>query len=206
MLFVVTTRLQPPPLCQSTSLEIEMSLLRRGTAHGQLVAAGSGVRHVSTGNFAHRPFLFRNMHQHSSMPIHDSNYFGGRSAFLREIGPINAKKRGRKFKKEITICQFNVDIWCAQQTLRKRWKQRDWDVHEIPFRLAPKDLQRVIPDMYTDVPQLTDRANGDWSNIRNKVYDRESLAGFLYPSDEAATIYQPLQLVKQHEMTLDKFL
>ncbi|CBH13493.1 hypothetical protein, conserved [Trypanosoma brucei gambiense DAL972] len=160
---------------------------------------------VSTGEFDHPPFQFRQRHTFNTTPLHDANRFGGRTAYLREIGPVNIKKQGRRFKKDPRTVQFNVDVWCAQQTLRKRWKQRDWEVIEIPFRLVPREQQRVIPELYTDIPQMTDPARNDFSNIRNKVYDREELQGVLFPA-AGTMLYPPLQRVDKQAMTLDKYL
>ncbi|EAN86104.1 hypothetical protein C3747_66g48 [Trypanosoma cruzi] len=160
---------------------------------------------ISTGVFDHLPFQHRRQHAFNTLPLHDANHFGGRTAYLREIGPVNIKKSGRRFKKDLRTVQFNVDIWCAQQTLRKRWKQRDWEVIEVPFRLAPAEQQRVIPEMYTDVPPMTDPERHDFSNIRNKVYDREELQGVLFGASGPLP-YPPLQRIDRQAMTLDKFL
>jgi hypothetical protein len=127
---------------------------------------------------------------------------------LRELGPIDPKKKGRRFKKELSVCQFNVDIWCAQQTLRKRWKQRDWDVHEVPFTLAPRVLQRVIPEMHTAVPAGLDHSLRSYVNLHSTIIDREEITTVLYPDDEclASRIYVPIRRVDRSLMTLDKFL
>lgn len=162
------------------------------------------VRRVSFGVFDHPPYKFRQQHSFNSLPVHDSSRFGGRSAYLREIGPFDHKRKGRLFKRDPRTVQFNVDVWAAQQTLRKRWKGRDWDVVELPFSLAPKELQRVIPEVYTDVPTMTNPAQGDFSNIRSKVYDREALQGALYGG--VAKPYPALRTVDPEALTLDKFL
>lgn len=139
--------------------------------------------------------------------MHDANRFGGRSAYLREIGPFDHKKKGRLFKRDPETQQFNVDVWSAQQTLRKQWKGRDWDVVEMPFELAPKELQRVVPERYTDVPVMANPAANDFMNIRRKVYDREALQGALYATGaNGQTPYPALQRVDRSAMTLDKFL
>lgn len=161
-------------------------------------------RHVSTGVFDHGKFKYRQRHTFNSIPLHDANRFGGRSAYLREIGPFDHKKKGRLFKRDPATVQFNVDVWAAQQTLRKKWKGRDWEVVELPFSLAPQCLQRVIPEMYTDVPVMTDAAVGDYSNIRNKVFDREELQDVLYGG--VARPYPELKGVNASHMTIEKFL
>ncbi|KEG10776.1 hypothetical protein DQ04_03301040 [Trypanosoma grayi] len=160
---------------------------------------------ISTGVFDHPSFECRQKHSFNTLPLHDANRFGGRTAYLREIGPVNQKKQGRRFKKDMRTVQFNVDVWCAQQTLRKKWKQRDWEVVEVPFRLSPKEQQRVVPELYTDVPQMTDPAHNDFSNIHSKVYDREELQADLFGA-AGPLPYPPLQRVDKQAMTLDKFL
>ena len=155
--------------------------------------------------FFHPVKSSRRRHTHITTPMHDANHFGGRSAQLREIGPINHRMRGRMFKMDPTLQQYNVDIWAAQQTLRKKWKSRDWDVIEFPFELAPKQLQRVIPELYTELPPMTDPANNDCQNIRKKVFDCEDLQRVLYPKADR-TPYPPIQRVdKTKPLTLDKF-
>lgn len=149
------------------------------TAAAAAVVMGS-ARTVSTGEFDHPPFKFRQRHTFNTLPVHDANRFGGRSAYLREIGPFDHKRKGRAFKKDPATVQFNVDVWAAQQTLRKRWKGRDWEVVELPFALAPREMQRVIPEVYTDVPVMADPARGDFRNLRRRVYDRESLQEVLF--------------------------
>ncbi|CAD2222594.1 hypothetical protein AGDE_01115 [Angomonas deanei] len=160
-------------------------------------------RCISTGVFEHPPFKYRKRHAFNTLPVHDANRFGGRSAYLREIGPFDHKKKGRQFKRDPGTVQFNVDVWSAQQTLRKQWKKRDWTVVELPFALAPKEMQRVIPELYTDVPIPTNSAKGDYSNLRSKVYDRETLQEALY---SGARPYPEIVRVDQKALTLDKFL
>lgn len=163
-----------------------------------------GARAVSTGIFDHGPYKYRQQHTYNTLPLHDSNHFGGRTAYLREIGPFDHKKKGRIFKRDPRTVQFNVDVWAAQQSLRKRWKGRDWDVVELPFALAPAELQRVIPEMYTDVPVMAQPAAGDYGNVRSKVYDREALQEVLYGGQ--ARPYPALRTVDARAQTLDKFL
>ncbi|KAK7194593.1 hypothetical protein NESM_000377500 [Novymonas esmeraldas] len=176
----------------------------------RVVAAASlvrGLRCVSTGRFDHPPFLYRHQHTFNTLPMHDANRLGGRTAYLREIGPIDHKKKGRLFKRDPATLQFNVDVWCAQQTLRKQWKGRDWDVVEMPFELAPAPLQRVIPEKYTDVPTMTDPSRCNYTNIRRLVVDREDLQAALYArSDSGQSPYPALQRVDRTAMTLDRYL
>lgn len=159
-------------------------------------------RCVSTGVFDHPKTSFSRKHTFNTLPIHDANNFGGRVAQLREIGPVNIKKKGRAYKKDKELSQFDVDVWCAQQTLRKRWKGRDWDVVEMPFQLAPKELQRVIPELYTDVPQPVDAKGNDYQNVRSKVFDVEELQQELF----GGTPFPHLRKVNASAQTLDKFL
>mmetsp|Transcript_27516 Transcript_27516/g.31712 ORF Transcript_27516/g.31712 Transcript_27516/m.31712 type:complete len:189 (-) Transcript_27516:82-648(-) len=163
-------------------------------------------RNVSTGRFDHPPYSFRQRHTFQTLPIHDANYFGGRTAQLREIGPVNSMRRGRQFKRNKELAQYNVDIWCAQQTLRKRWKSRDWEVMELPFPLAPRELQRVMPEMYTDVPQPVDGFGGkDMSNVRSKVFDVETLQHVVYGA-RSPLLTTAIRRVHKDALTLDKFL
>ena len=167
--------------------------------------SADGTRAVSTNRFDQPPFTNRQKHTFKSAPVHSSNYFGGRTAQFREIGPIDGKKAGRKFKIEREITQYNVDIWCAQQTLRKQWKGRDWDVVEMPFELAPPTLQRVIPELHTDIPLPSDPKAGDYENVRSKVFDVEELQDKLFPGGQRVLpdIRPPPE---DSKMTLDKFL
>ncbi|EPY29730.1 hypothetical protein AGDE_05298 [Angomonas deanei] len=64
-------------------------------------------------------------------------------------------------------------------------------------------MQRVIPELYTDVPIPTNSAKGDYSNLRSKVYDRETLQEALY---SGARPYPEIVRVDQKALTLDKFL
>lgn len=114
---------------------------------------------VSGSIVDHPPHSFRRQHTYRTLPLHDANRFGGRSAYLREIGPFDHKRRGRLFKRNSALSQWNVDVWCAQQTLRKKWKGRDWVVMELPFLSSPKLLQRVIPEIYTDLPTSSEDLN-----------------------------------------------
>ncbi|EPY29249.1 hypothetical protein STCU_04650 [Strigomonas culicis] len=65
-------------------------------------------------------------------------------------------------------------------------------------------MQRVVPELYTDVPQMTNVQKGDFSNIRGKVYDREQLQLALYGG--ASKPYPDVVRVDPRAMTLDKFL
>ncbi|CUE79201.1 Hypothetical protein, putative [Bodo saltans] len=189
---------------------------------GSVAALCSTMRCVSTARFDHPPYADRQKHTYRTLPIHDANYFGGRLANLREIGPVDGKKRGRLFKRNPEIAQFNVDVWCAQQTLRKRWKQRDWEVVELPFSLAPAAMQRVIPEVYTDVPQMVDPSSSstDRSNIRSKVYALEDVQEAVFLGKQVTDSknnsqlqrqvdglpYKRLLRVDKNALTLEKFL
>lgn len=182
----------------------------------------SGARWVTSASATttHPPFTHRMRHTYRTLPLHDANKFGGRTAYLREIGPFDAKKRGRLFKKQIEIVQWNVDMWCAQQSLRKRWKQRDWVVLELPFQLSPPRLQRVIPEIYTDVPlglssmgaiegEHTDPNPPDRyarlqsNNVRQAVFDVEDVQAVLFGGVKP---YPNLCRRRESPSTLDKLL
>ena len=112
---------------------------------------------------------------------------------------------GAEWKRDIPSMQYNVDVWTAQQTLRKQWKGRDWDVFELPFEKAPTLLQRVIPEIHTEAPVMSDPANGDFSNIRAKVFDREELQDVLYPDFETKPYPKIEKPKKDSKITLDSF-
>lgn len=179
--------------------------MRRWTCStGEVTGRYGARRTVSTGVFDHPTKFDRRRHTFNTLPTHDANRFGGRTAYLREIGPFDHKTKGRLFKRDPATQQFNIDVWSAQQTLRKKWKARDWEVVEMPFALAPRELQRVIPEVYTDVPQMANPTKGDFGNIRSKVYDREELQDALFGPESHP--YPPLRRVDASAVTLDKFL
>lgn len=150
----------------------------------------------------------------------NTNKYGGRFARLRESRATYRRAvASREFSRDPRIVQFNMDVWNAQQTLRKKWKGRDWEVVELPYELAPKVLQKVIPEMYTAPPMHADPAAGDFSNIRAKVFDREDLQEVLFTDvagrrargenvDPSSVVlpYPNLLRVDKKAMTLDKFL
>lgn len=73
----------------------------------------TSIRNISSNVFDHPPFTYRKRHTFNTLPMHDANKFGGRSAYLRQIGPIDHKKAGRLFKRDLPTLQFNVDVWAA---------------------------------------------------------------------------------------------
>lgn len=188
-----------------------VALIRRvggGWQPSRLPPSGitTAVRSVTSAStqFDHPRFSFRQRHTYHTLPMHDANKFGGRTAYLREIGPFDHKRKGRLFKRNLEISQWNVDVWCAQQTLRKKWKARDWEVIEVPFALAPPEMQCVIPEAYTDLPvAVAASGSAGACNLRRKVYDREQLQEMLYGQSP----YQPIIRTQEggkHDATLDK--
>lgn len=118
------------------------------------------------------------------MNNHNSNYFGGRLGSFRVNGSNNTlQKMGNFWRKHMPTQQYNVDVWNAQQTLRKKWKGRNWRVVEMPFEKAPALLQKVIPEEYTELPMMSDPKNGDFSNIRRKTFAQEELQDILFGTD-----------------------
>lgn len=156
------------------------------------------------GRFNHTPGARPRKHGYNTLPYTHTSLWGGRSSFLREKGPFNSRYRGLRWKRDPELRQFNVDVWCAQQTLRKKWKGRDWEVYELPFEKAPKLLQQVIPEMYTEVPRMADPKNGDFENIRAKVFARENLAQVLF--EGTGKSIPALRRVDPTARTLEKFL
>eukprot|EP00796_Vickermania_ingenoplastis_P009559 gene9559-6715_t len=155
-----------------------------------------------------------------------------RTAYLREIGPFDHKRKGRLFKRDHEMVQWNVDIWCAQQSLRRRWKSRDWSVVEMPFQVAPPALQRVLPETHTDIPQMIpqnyfshchehcspspssatssgyqppeDRYHKTFThNVRQQVFDVEEVQNSLFGG---CNVYPIPQRIDRTAMTLEKFL
>eukprot|EP00758_Cryptobia_borreli_P001734 Tbor_TRINITY_DN2488_c0_g2::TRINITY_DN2488_c0_g2_i2::g.2643::m.2643 len=162
-------------------------------------------RLIHKGKFKMSDRLIRVRNTHMTLSERTPQLFGGRLASMRQY-KNNRKVRGRTFTKDPKIVQFNVDVWNAQQTLRRKWKKRDWEVVEVPYEIAPPALQRVIPDIYTDVPLIdtdgdvsknifsrdyvnnnntalnsSNRAiNKNSRNIRDMVFDREEIQDVLY--------------------------
>ena len=130
-------------------------------------------------NFVRRPGDgTRRRHSHDVVPRDDANRLGGRTAYFRVLSGTNGPKSGKKWTKDATLVNYNIDVWLGQQTLRKKWKGRNWDVVEMAFEDAPKELQRVIPEKYTELPLPVGEKGG---NIRDFVVDRESIQPALYP-------------------------
>lgn len=139
-------------------------------------------------------------------------------AAFREVGNPKFTLGGPKWKVDTDLRQYNVDVWCAQQSTRKKWKARDWDVHEVPFDHAPSVLQRVLPEKYTELPVAADPSYGDYSNIDQKVFDIEELQDVLFPapvggsvakteSDAAMPYPRLLRVRAKHDLpTLDSIL
>lgn len=99
--------------------------------------------------------------------------------------------------------QYNVDVWNAQQTLRKKWKGRNWRVVELPFEKAPALLQKVVPEEYTELPMMADPKNGDFSNIRRKTFAQEDLQEALFGTEKK--VLPTLVDRKVSSVTLDSF-
>ena len=112
----------------------------------------------------------------SSAPRHDPQKYGGRISHVKQYGPVTGG-RGALWKKSPALRNRALAVFEAQQFSRREWKGRDYDVVEMPYGLAPLELQRVIPEIHTEYPL---RAR-DGSNLRHKVYDRDgSLAATLF--------------------------
>lgn len=130
--------------------------------------------------FSLPPQRHRRSHTHLTLNYHNSNFLGGRTAYFRYHGKPLGKKHGAEWKKHRPTVDYNIDVWAAQQTLRKKWKGRDYRVVELPFEAAPAQLQKVIPEEYTELPMMSDPANGDFSNIRRKTFAQEDLQEALF--------------------------
>ena len=143
-------------------------------------------------------------HDHVQLPLHHSSFFNGRLAHMRV--PMQRKMVGRLWRRDRGVVQYNVDVWIAQETLRRQTKARDWEVVEVPYRLAPAELQRVIPEKHTELPQMVDAGRGDGRNVRNLVFDREAMQDVLY-SKHAEKPYPTIRRVERSpgSATLDTF-
>eukprot|EP00759_Apiculatamorpha_spiralis_P040715 PhF_6_TR39591/c0_g1_i1/m.58672 len=108
-------------------------------------------------------------------PYHEPQKFGGRIAHVKQYVTVKHGS-GTLWKKDPKMRERVLAVFEAQQFSRREWKSRDYDVYELPYEFAPKEMQRVIPDLYTEIPI---RAN-DGTNLRQKVYDRETMASVLY--------------------------
>lgn len=140
-------------------------------------------------------------HSQITLNSHNSNFFGGRLSAFRYEGRSSHLKKGPEFTKHMPTMQYNIDVWSAQQSLRKKWKGRNWRVVEMPFEKAPKVLQRVIPEQYTELPVMADPANGDYSNIRRKTFSQEELQEALFERQVL-----PMPVVRNvSKVTLDSF-
>ena len=177
---------------------------RAATAAIIPAAALTTQRRNTVGSYDRLRTMHTRRHNHMQLPKDDSNRFGGRTAFLREPGKFDHKTQGARWKLDPELQQYNIDVWCAQQTLRKKWKARDWEVVEVPFELAPKALQQVIPELHTELPTMADPAAGDFGTVRAKVYDREDMQDVLFPR-AAEKPYPKLRRVDKTQMTLDTF-
>jgi hypothetical protein len=134
----------------------------------------------------------RRTHTSHQLPRNHSSRYGGRAAHFRVSTRNTAHQVNNYWFKDQRLEKYNIDVWLAQQTLRKKWKGRDWDVVEMPFALAPKALQQVVPELHTELPKMTAPAKGDFQNIRSKVFNREDLQDALFPN-HAVKPYPQLQ-------------
>lgn len=167
------------------------------------------VRSIHKGEFKVDTALKRRFNSHISAPIWSSQRFGGRWAAFRVKAPAKRAFVKKTFTQDPQIIQFQADVWNAQQTLRKKWKGRDFEVVELPFALAPAALRGVIPDIHTGAPRCTDELRGDYSNIQNKVFDREEVQQVMYSKAGEAQQQQPYPTLLKpttSPMTLDNFL
>ena len=71
----------------------------------------------------------------------------------------------------------------------------------MPFEKAPKVLQKIIPEQYTELPMMADPKNGDYSNIRRKTFAHEELQEALY---ERQVLPMPVKR-SVSSVTLDSF-
>lgn len=120
----------------------------------------------------------RRSHTHLTLPSHHSSYWGGRTAHFRvpQKSAKRFKENAPQWKLDQPTMQFNVDVWAGQQSLRRKWKGREWRVVELPFERAPAVLQRVIPELHSELPVMADPKTGDYTNIRAKTFAVEDPA------------------------------
>lgn len=172
-----------------------------------VAVATTQTRCIHKGEFSTPTTLNRQGNSHISLPIRSSQRYGGRWAAFRVKAPAKRMFVKKMFTQDPKVVQFQADVWNAQQTLRRKWKSRDFEVVEMPFSLAPPTLRGVIPDIHTDAPQPLNEKSGDYSNANSKVFDREELQQVMYSSsDSGVQPYPKLLKPVVTPMTLDSFL
>lgn len=182
------------------------SVVAAATVFPQEASKECQKRHA-TGEFSVQKPSSRRRHTARTLPLHDSNRFGGRLAYMRMPSTKTKKYSGERWTFDERLLQYNTDMWVAQQTLRRQWKSRDWDVVELPFALAPQELRQVIPELHTEFPKSVDARNGKYGNVRDVVVPCEDLQDALFPRSEVKpypTVFTPRD-VPTRGATLDSF-
>ena len=150
------------------------SLSPAALQHRVAVSVVEQRRHHTT----HRPFnieppAWRKLHTYNQLSPNSSTRFGGRLKRFRQARQTAPVHPGRAYplqpwKRQPHMIQYNVDVWWAQETLRREWKGREFDVYEVPYQQLAMmtssegqqqrqqhPLLRVVPHPYTEPVFLT---------------------------------------------------
>ena len=130
-------------------------------------------------------------------PRHESQRFGGRACRIRQSMPL-AHGAGLQHLKYPEIKEQILSVYEAQERSRREWKSRDYDIYEMPFSLAPRELQRVIPEPYTELPLRASTG----ALLSHVIFEREVVAKELFPDQLISTFPKP----DPANPTLDEFL
>ena len=181
--------------------------MRRAASAVPATVSGVGRAHSTAREFDPQPRLHRQFAMYKRLPSNYTSRFGGRLSRLRTgvqaRGPGNFAKKVPDWKKDEPLRRYNIDVWWAQETLRREWKGRDFDVYELPFALAPAALRRVIPQRYTEPFVPRDAARGDLRDVTEATFPVEELQAALFPG---ATPPYPAPLArKPTDLAIDRF-
>ena len=102
---------------------------------------------------------------------HERQRFGGRAVRIASTAQNSPKHLRDPRTKERMLAVYE-----AQEFSRRHWKGRDFEVYEIPWSLAPRELQRVMPELHTECPTRA----ADGTNIRHKVFERSMLPAEIF--------------------------
>eukprot|EP00760_Papus_ankaliazontas_P029542 PhM_4_TR4282/c0_g1_i1/m.93371 len=131
------------------------------------------------------PFLIPNQQARNSgirrhysflkTPRHEPQKYGGRIVHVKQSGTTEMGK-GLMWKRSAALQNRALAVFEAQEFSRRHWKSRDYDVVELPYELAPAELQRVLPEPYTE--NLIRDARG--TNLRRRVFTRDEVGAVVY--------------------------
>ena len=137
----------------------------------------TALLHLATRECRGAPVRKRHF-TYMKFPRHERSRFGGRAVRVSSTGQL-APQHLRDPRTKTRM----LAVYEAQEFSRRRWKGRDYEVYELPFSLAPKELQRVVPELHTECPL---RAGTDGTNLRHKVYERSALPAEVFGNGKVA--------------------